>query len=341
MKLFVIVGGTPIFINDLLQVWKEKYQVKFFSKHRNTSNVGFLKRKYRAARNILALKSGEILANINWSDITFVEWASYALRIISERVDGSTPIITRLHRFEVFSPILSKINFSVVSKVVVVSDFIKKELLKRVPELNGKLVVMPYGFQTKNWPIPNKKQRTKKIGVIAKLIHRKRIDLIMRAIQSFDDISLHIAGSGRLLKNLRKLAHELKIDGRTSFYGPIPHQEIPRWLLDKDIIVNASESEGSPVSVVEAMMMGVIPLIRNWPGAEEFYPSEFVLPFRDQEFVNSLLKKIVEFYTLSAAEAGKKRKTVKTIAHEKFAFNKQVERYEKIFSKTLLDQTQQ
>ena len=341
MKLFTVVGGYPGFINDLLEVWKDKYHVKVFNKHQNTERIGFLKRKFRAARNIFNMRGREINENYDWSDITFVEWAAYALRILCERVDGSTPIVTRLHRYELFSPTLEKINFSVVSKVVVVSDFIKQELLKRIPELNRKLITMPYGIQTKNWSIPNEKQRTKNIGVIAQLIPRKRIDLIMRAIKPLDDISLHIAGGGRLLKNLRRLARELKIDGRTSFYGQIPHQEILRWLIDKDIIINASESEGSPVSVIEAMMMGVIPLVRNWPGAEEFYPSEFILPFRDQEFVNSLPKKIVEFYTLSKAEAEKKRKTVKTIAHEKFAFNKQVERYDKLFSKTLFDQTQQ
>lgn len=337
MKMFVIVGGTPIFINDLLQVWKEKYQVKVFSKHRSTLNIGFLKRKFRAAMNILDLRKGEILANYDWSEITFVEWASYALRIISERVDGSTPIITRLHRYEVFSPILNKIDFSVVSKIVLVSDVMRRELEKRIPKLKEKVVVIPHGIQTENWPFSSKKLRTRKICIIGHLIQSKRIDLIMKAIKSADDISLHIAGSGRLLKNLRKLARELKIDERTSFYGQIPHQEIPNWLIDKDIIVSSSDYESFHICLIEGMASGVIPLIRNWPGADEIYPSEFILPFRDQEFVDSLKKKIIEFYNLNESKVEKKREQVRTIVKEKFSFNKQVEKYDQLFSKIQFD----
>ncbi|MFQ6125769.1 MAG: glycosyltransferase [Candidatus Heimdallarchaeota archaeon] len=240
-----------------------------------------------------------------------------------------------------FSPILKRINFSIVSKVVLVSDVIKRELLKQIPGLKEKVIIIPHGIQTQNFHFSNKKQRTRKICVISSLIQLKRIDLIMKALKSIDNISLHIAGDGRLLNNLMKLARELKIDGRTLFYGQIPHHEIPRWLLDKDIIINASDRESFAVSLIEGMSLGVIPLIRNWPGADEIYPNEFILPFRDQEFIDSLYKRVVEFYNLSEDIVEKKREQVRIIAKGKFSFNKQVERYDKLFSEILLDKTQQ
>ncbi|WP_019466799.1 glycosyltransferase [Dyella japonica] len=69
-------------------------------------------------------------------------------------------------------------------------------------------------------------------------------------------------GGGPLLEETRSLAQR-KLDGITNlsfeFRGYVPHEHVRRVFLEVpvDVLVNTSESEGTPVSMMEAMSTGV------------------------------------------------------------------------------------
>ena len=50
--------------------------------------------------------------------------------------------------------------------------------------------------------------------------------------------------------------------------------DLPKFYEDKTYVINTSHREGNPVAVLEAMAMGLKPLIYDWIGAEETFGKE-------------------------------------------------------------------
>lgn len=78
-------------------------------------------------------------------------------------------------------------------------------------------------------------------------------------------------GGGPLLEETQALARE-RLGGIANlsfeFMGFVPHEDVKRVFLDApvDVMVNASESEGTPVSIMEAMSAGVPAVAPNVGG---------------------------------------------------------------------------
>ncbi|MFT6121837.1 MAG: glycosyltransferase involved in cell wall biosynthesis [Oleiphilaceae bacterium] len=95
----------------------------------------------------------------------------------------------------------------------------------------------------------------------------KRIDKIIAALKIFSNNNPHISinwshiGDGSERASLEALAKTSLISSNIvfQFKGEIPNQEVQRFLSENnvDILLNASESEGVPVSIMEAMSYGV------------------------------------------------------------------------------------
>jgi colanic acid/amylovoran biosynthesis glycosyltransferase len=77
------------------------------------------------------------------------------------------------------------------------------------------------------------------------------------------DLSLDIVGNGPLFDEMRSLAEASGHSDRIQFHGGLPHQEIKRLLDEAHIFVLPSvtaadgDMEGIPVSIMEAMAMGL------------------------------------------------------------------------------------
>jgi glycosyltransferase involved in cell wall biosynthesis len=97
------------------------------------------------------------------------------------------------------------------------------------------------------------------IGAVGRLSSEKRLDLIIRAvdeiIRSGSPVDLVIAGSGGELERLQALIAELGHEDRIRVLG---HQADMVPLYDAmDVVVSASEREGLPNVLLEAMAMGI------------------------------------------------------------------------------------
>jgi len=72
-----------------------------------------------------------------------------------------------------------------------------------------------------------------------------------------------IAGEGAERENLERVAKELKVSQSVQFLGRIPHQEMPGLLSEADIYVSTSLSDGTSVSLLEAMAVGSFPVVTD------------------------------------------------------------------------------
>ncbi len=93
------------------------------------------------------------------------------------------------------------------------------------------------------------------IGVISRLIPQKGIDSFLKAAyiisSELPEVKFIIAGEGPYEKQLKKRAHELKLENKIKFLGYIPH--VPSFLPLFNVIVIPSLSEGLCISAIEAM----------------------------------------------------------------------------------------
>lgn len=333
MKLFVLIGGVNWFLRDLLAIWRQTHDVRIFAQHRDTTKAGFLWRKIRAYQNIRAMQTPEVRRNYAWSDLTFIEWAGYATQYVTHQVDGTTPIIIRVHGIPrgPNARHFRKTDFAKVTNVIVLTESIRQRIAQTSPNLAEKLVVIPGTVREDFFHTPLDSTRTRKIAVVARLSPEKRLDLILQAMQRLEGKFLHIAGDGALYEELQHLAQELGLVERVSFEGWIPNEHLPLWLADKDLLINASEREGCPFAILEAMASGVTPFIRGWGGAQELFPGSFVLRYPDADFIDHLVLRIRLFYeVLTEAEVVQLRQLAREWARE-FQVKKVIARYEQLF----------
>jgi glycosyltransferase involved in cell wall biosynthesis len=120
------------------------------------------------------------------------------------------------------------------------------------------------------------------------------IEAVYRARKKLrKDIRLHFVGSYEGLGKKRFFESVLKFDPNFSFinlYNKIPNEKIPEKILSSDIFIFASSCENLPITLLEAMAIG-IPIISSNRGPMKEVLKDSVIYF-DPELPNSIYKAI-------------------------------------------------
>ena len=104
---------------------------------------------------------------------------------------------------------------------------------------------------------------------VGALIARKRQDLVIEALAALPGVSLVVAGAGEEDRRYRDLAVRMGVADRVIFTGPLPHNDLPRWLSAADAMVLPSKSEGLANAWVESLACGTPIVISDAGGAAE------------------------------------------------------------------------
>ena len=65
-------------------------------------------------------------------------------------------------------------------------------------------------------------------------------------------------------------------------------EDVRFWLMDKSYIISTSMIESQGMGILEGMALGLKPIIHNFPGANEIYPSEFLFNI-SEEFCEQII----------------------------------------------------
>jgi len=121
---------------------------------------------------------------------------------------------------------------------------------------------------------------------------------LIRAIPSVlrvvPNVRFLIAGDGLERERLKKEVDRLGIAASVAFLGKIPHEDMPSLLAETDVYVSTSLSDGTSVSLLEAMASGAFPVVTDIAANKEWITdgmNGFLVPIEDE---TSLAQKIVQ-----------------------------------------------
>ncbi len=158
--------------------------------------------------------------------------------------------------------------------IVTTSPTITQKTLALDPSLKDRIVTIPIGVDIPFTP----PQRTRKSGSLLKLIyhgtlkqHQKRIldlpQIMAKVAEKNIPVQLMIAGDGPDGERVREAAQDLVKRGYIRFLGVVGRDKIFDLLAESDVYILASEFEGMPNALLEAMGRGCVPLVTKMESA--------------------------------------------------------------------------
>jgi glycosyltransferase involved in cell wall biosynthesis len=99
-----------------------------------------------------------------------------------------------------------------------------------------------------------------RILFVGRLTTEKHIDVLLKAVARLDpalDVHVDLVGGGDQRKNLEALAHSLGLDGRVTFHGHAPEEELRTLYSRASLFAIASIAELQSIATMEAMASGL------------------------------------------------------------------------------------
>lgn len=114
-----------------------------------------------------------------------------------------------------------------------------------------------------------KEANVRRLLTIGRLVRLKNQELLLRMMVALPDhMTLTVVGSGPLEARLRSLRDSLAVGDRVRFVGHVSHSQLLDHYRSSDLFLLPSFAEGQPLSVLEAMAMGLPVLMSDIPAAE-------------------------------------------------------------------------
>lgn len=103
---------------------------------------------------------------------------------------------------------------------------------------------------------------------------QKRADLLLPLIERLEELKvnyiLHIAGRGGYFNTIQDHIRKHSLEQKVILYGAIPFDKMSNFWKRCDIFINLSDIEGIGLSMLEAMALGLVPIVTNTAGASSF-----------------------------------------------------------------------
>ncbi|MGB3716004.1 MAG: glycosyltransferase [Candidatus Promineifilaceae bacterium] len=129
-----------------------------------------------------------------------------------------------------------------------------------------------YAAQKKIWQTDLPGQPTR-IIYVGRLSAEKNVLALLhefaRAYRVNHQLHLTLVGDGQQRRQLERLASELGIRSRTTFTGEVDYSNVPVILAKADIFATRSISEVHPLTIIEAMAIGLPIVATSSPGIDD------------------------------------------------------------------------
>ena len=219
-------------------------------------------------------------------DIVFVDFCNENAVNLTQRVRGLSnkpKIVIRLHGYEAQSWFLDKIEWSVVSALIVVSPKFKEILESKLAVPNNIIQVVPNGIDLQKFQLQYEDEMDETAIAYAGYFNKKKGPTLLRTIMaSVPEMDFHLAGTHQD-EQVKLYMEDLDLSNVT-YYGWV---ETGEFLKGKRFILSTSVTESFGMSIGEGMAMGLTPVVHGWPGADLVWPKECIWNTFDE--LNALL----------------------------------------------------
>ena len=165
--------------------------------------------------------------------------------------------------------------------------------------------------------------------VVSRLVSQKNIDSIIKAVKVMENenIILNIVGDGSEINNLKLLVKKYELDKKINFIGKIENTKLNEYLKNADIFIQASNYEGLPHSILEAMNFE-IPILSTDVGGCSVLLNKgergYIIPMPVSEVeISEGIRKIIN----NKNEAKSKARLAKNYLNQEHNFNTNAEIY--------------
>jgi len=291
------------FLNEIAEFTQQRFEVKLFEGETNE----------------------ELYELMRWSDISWFEWCTN-LAAAASNMPKTCKNIVRLHRYEAYQDWPEQVNWDNIDILITVGNNVTKDtLISKVPNLESRtsLITIPNAVNLDKFEFTSR-SRGKNIAFLANLRMVKNPVFVLQCMQKLHYIDpeyrLFFGGSFQdmvLEQYLRHMVGALDLADVVFFDGW--QRDVNSWLRDKHYIVSTSICEGHPVGILEGMACGLKPIIHNFIGAEQIFPSEFLFNI-SEEFCERIFSDVYE------------PQKYRGFVEEKYSLKKQLNRINEIFT---------
>jgi len=172
------------------------------------------------------------------------------------------------------------------------------------------------------------------VGSSGRIVWQKGYGQLLSLLETYDfmDKNFHfiIAGDGSLKYHLESEAKEKKLDQYITFIGNIDN--IPEFLGALDIYIQPSVTEGFPLSVLEAMALG-LPIISSDAGGlkEMIHHKKTGIIYKAGD-LNALHNGFLKMFSMPLEELFQLGINARKTVQEKYSINKCSEQYRALYN---------
>lgn len=189
-----------------------------------------------------------------------------------------TITVVRLHGSDVYEyrakgylPLREAI-FESVGRICPVSEFCMHYFVSKYPQFSEKVGVSRLGTADHGRGLFEPDKQVIVLASCANLIPLKRIDLVVKLLGcEHRNIVWHHFGDGPEMARIRNIAATLPDNISVHLHGRLPNRDVLEFYSRNhvDAFLSVSESEGVPVSIMEAMSFGIPVIATDVGGTSE------------------------------------------------------------------------
>jgi len=224
-------------------------------------------------------------------------------------------------------------NWSVNSAEVVITP--SDHLKNFVSELgfNNEILKINNGVDITDIKRTNVHKADINLLIISRLVIQKNINIVIEAMELLDNknVKLSIIGEGGEFNKLKGVIHELNLQNRVQLLGKIDNNKISQFLLTADIFIQASDYEGLPHSVLEAINYEIPILSTEVGGCKDLLNDGergFIIPIPPDK---KIIAENIIYIINNQDEATKRADAAKEFISKEYSFLVQANQYMKIF----------
>jgi glycosyltransferase involved in cell wall biosynthesis len=170
---------------------------------------------------------------------------------------------------------------------------------------------------------------------VGRLDHQKKLPWMLgafaRVVRQMPAAKLALIGDGPLRSEIEALIRKLGCENNVILTGRLDSKGVLRWLQVADVFTMVSEIEGLPCSLIEAMAVGVTPVVSDIPAHTQLVGHEvhgLVTALGDEDLIaEGLLRALQDPALRERLGAAARRRMI-----EEFSTARVIDRYETMFA---------